>query len=111
MTAEANPKVGLDRTKTGRTKGTPNKTTALLKDAILKAAEATGEDGQGKGKLTGYCKFLARQEPKAFAGLLGRILPTQISGDPENPLQIVSLTTADRARALAAFVAKTKAVK
>lgn len=92
----------------GRKAGTPNKTTALLKDAILKAAEATGEDGKGKGKLTGYCKWLALSEPKAFAGLLGRILPTQISGDPENPLEVVNLTTQDRARAFAAFVAKTK---
>ena len=92
----------------GRKAGTPNKTTALLKDAILKAAEATGEDGKGKGKLTGYCKWLAVSEPKAFAGLLGKILPTQISGDPENPLEIVTLTTAERARALAGFVKKTQ---
>ncbi|ULJ74557.1 hypothetical protein L2W42_21240 (plasmid) [Rhizobium gallicum] len=28
----------------GRVKGTPNKTTALLKDAIIKAAETVGED-------------------------------------------------------------------
>lgn len=109
--AGADPKVGLDRSKTGRSKGTPNKTTALLKDAILKAAEATGQDGKGKGKLTGYCRYLAISEPKAFAALLGRILPTQISGDPENPLEVITMTTADRARALAAFVAKTKVAK
>jgi len=95
----------------GRQKGTSNKTTALLKDAILKAAEATGEDGKGKGKLTGYCKWLAVSEPKAFAGLLGKILPTQISGDPDNPLEVIGLDTPTRARALAAFVAKTKVEK
>lgn len=31
----AKPKVGLDRSKTGRAKGTPNKITALLEDAII----------------------------------------------------------------------------
>lgn len=74
------PKVGLDRSKTGRSKGTPNKTTALLKEAIIRAAEAVGEDMQGKGKLTGYCKFLAKAEPKAFAQLLGKVLPMQVTG-------------------------------
>ena len=77
------PKVGLDRSKTGRKKGTPNKTTALLKEAILLAAEGVGEDGKGKGGLTGYCRFLATAEPKAFATLLGRVLPTQIEGTGE----------------------------
>lgn len=65
----------------GRKAGTPNKTTGLLKDAILKAAEIAGEDGDGKGKLTGYLTRLANQEPKAFAGLLGRVLPLQVTGD------------------------------
>ena len=64
----------------GRPKGTPNKTTAALKDAILKAAEAVGEDMQGKGKLVGYCKHLAKTEPRAFAGLLGKVLPMQVTG-------------------------------
>lgn len=73
----------------GRVKGTPNKTTALLKEAIIKAAEAVGEDGNGKGALTGYCTFLAASEPKAFAGLLGKVLPLQLAGDPDNPLRLV----------------------
>lgn len=81
---DAAPKVGLDRSKTGRAKGTPNKTTGLLKDAILLAAEETGSDGAGKGGLTGYCKFLATQEPKAFAALMGKVLPTQLEGVGQN---------------------------
>lgn len=64
----------------GRVKGTPNKTTALLKDAILKAAEAAGEDGSGKAGLIGYCTFLAKEEPKAFAQLLGKVMPLQVTG-------------------------------
>jgi hypothetical protein len=68
----------------GRVKGTPNKTTALLKDAIIKAAEAAGSDKAGKDGLVGYCTFLAKDEPKAFAQLLGKVLPLQITGEGED---------------------------
>lgn len=85
------------RTKTGgRTKGTPNKTTAVLKDAILKAAELVGEDGQGKGKTVGYLKRLAQTEPKAFAGLLGRVLPLQVTGGDGGPIRAdIEITIVD----------------
>ncbi len=36
---------------------------------------------------------------------------TTVAGDPENPLQVVSITDADRAAALLAFMAKTKSEK
>lgn len=72
----------------GRAKGVPNKTTALLKDAIIQAAVAVGEDGKGKGELVGYCKFLAANEPKAFASLMGRVLPMQITGAGDEALKI-----------------------
>lgn len=70
----------------GRKKGTPNKTTALLKEAIIKAAQEVGSDGQGEGGLVGYCQHLATNEPKAFAGLLGRVLPYQVVGDADEPI-------------------------
>lgn len=73
--AEA-PKVGLDRSKTGRAKGTPNKTTALLKDAILKAAEGAG----GKDGIVGYLTKQAEANPGPFMALLGKVLPMQITG-------------------------------
>jgi hypothetical protein len=48
----------------------------------------------------------------AGLGLLKKCLPdlsaTTISGDPDNPIEFVNLDTPTRARALAAFVAKTK---
>jgi hypothetical protein len=68
----------------GRTKGTPNKTTALLKDAILKAAEDAGD----KDGLVGYLTRQAGANPTAFLALLGKVLPLQISGDSESPLVI-----------------------
>ena len=65
----------------GRPKGSPNKTTATLKEAILAAAEAVGHDGQGKDGLTGYLKHVAASDVKAFSALLGKVLPMQVTGE------------------------------
>lgn len=64
----------------GRKKGTPNKTTALLKDAILKAAEQAGE-GFGEEGLVSYLKAQATLNPGPFMSLLGKVLPTQLEGN------------------------------
>jgi hypothetical protein len=70
--------------KPGRPKGARNRITGLLKEAILKAAEAEGDRDNGNTEgLTGYCRFLARSEPKAFAQLLGKVLPLQVTGDDD----------------------------
>lgn len=82
--------------KPGRPKGSPNKTTRLLKDAIIKAAECTGSDQEGKDGLVGYCRFLAVSEPKAFATLLGRVLPMQVTGEDGGPLQVNIIRFADK---------------
>jgi hypothetical protein len=66
----------------GRKKGVPNKTTALLKDAILRAAEGAG----GEEGLVGYLQDQAKKNPGPFMSLLGKVLPTQIAGDPDNPV-------------------------
>jgi hypothetical protein len=77
------PKVGLDRSKVGRAKGTPNKTTKLLKDAILKAAEKAG----GKRGLVGYLELQAKINPGPFMALLGKVLPMQVTGEDGGPVQ------------------------
>lgn len=79
------PKVGLDRSKTGRAKGTPNKTTALLKDAILQAAEAAGGGEQG---LVTYLTEQAKTNPGPFMALLGKVLPLQLTGANGGPIEI-----------------------
>jgi hypothetical protein len=76
----------------GRVKGVPNKTTAVLKDAILLAAEEVGQDGSGKGGLKGYLTYVAKSDVKAFSALLGRVLPLQLAGDEDNPVEIVFRT-------------------
>jgi hypothetical protein len=71
----------------GRQKGTPNKTTALLRDAILQAAE---EAGEGEG-LVAYLKVQAIDNPGPFMSLLGKVLPTQVTGDSEGgPIKIIT---------------------
>jgi len=60
-------------------KGVPNKTTRILKEAILLAAEQVGEDGKGHDGLTGYLRMLAVKEPRAFSNLLQRVLPLQVN--------------------------------
>ena len=64
---------------TGRPKGALNKTTAILKDAILHAAEQAGNDGNGKDGLVGYLKARALDTPGPFLALLGKVLPVQVN--------------------------------
>lgn len=76
----------------GRQKGTPNKTTALLKDAILRAAEQAG----GHEGMVGYLTTQAAQNPGPFMSLLGKVLPMQIAGDDDGgPLKVVIQRYAD----------------
>lgn len=88
----------------GRVKGQPNKTTRLLKEAVILAAEQVGADGKGKDGLVGYLRHLAAAEPKAFVQLLARILPLQVHStfDPENIREIVeSMSPQEAAKAYA----------
>jgi hypothetical protein len=62
-----------------RRKGTPNAITRDLKRGILDAAELYGSNGKGEGGLTGYLFMLAGKHPKAFAGLLSKVLPMTIN--------------------------------
>lgn len=79
----------------GRQKGTPNKTTKALKDAILLAAETEGQDGKGKDGLVGYLRRVAQEDVKAFSVLLGKVLPLQIANEGGEPFKIVVQRFAD----------------
>lgn len=72
----------------GRPKGVPNKTTTLLKDALLQAAEETGSDTEGKEGLVGYLKKQAADEPVAFMTMLGKVLPLQVTGANGGPVEL-----------------------
>jgi hypothetical protein len=78
----------------GRQAGVPNKTTQVMKDALILAAEACGDLSgikhkdlskagveHGKDGLPGYLRWAAKCEPRAFLRLLGRLMPMQVKVD------------------------------
>lgn len=72
------PKIGRNTGNAGkgRPKGSQNKTTTLLKDAILMAATEAGN-----GDMVAYLKQQAQENPGPFMALLGKVLPTQVEGN------------------------------
>lgn len=72
----------------GRPKGVPNKTTQLLKDAILVAAQRAG--GGGEDGIANYLVEQAEKNPGPFMSLLGKVLPMTVAGDPNSPLETVT---------------------
>ena len=67
------------RTPPRKPKGAIAKITRDLKEGIIDAAVIVGSDGEGTGGLTGFLVDLALHHKKAYAGLLAKILPLQIS--------------------------------
>ena len=63
----------------GRPLGSQNKTTTLIKAAVIMAAERAGG-----GDLVNYLARQADENPGPFLTLLGKVLPTQIEGKMEH---------------------------
>lgn len=80
----------------GRPKGSVNKTTALLKDAILKAAENAGNK-VGDAGLVSYLEQQAEANPGPFMALLGKVLPMQVTGEEGGAINIQVVTGVPRA--------------
>jgi hypothetical protein len=68
---------GVSGNPAGKPKGTLNRTTVALKEAILAAGERAG----GEGGLTAYLTRLAVENSSAYAGLLSKILPSTLQAD------------------------------
>lgn len=66
----------------GRKKGTTNKQTAAVKDMVLAAL----------GNVGGieYLQRQAEANPTAFLTLVGKVIPLQVGGDPDNPVRAVT---------------------
>lgn len=67
----------------GRRKGVPNKVTGELKAMILEALDKAGG--------VAYLQQRAVDSPNAFLSLIGRVLPLQVQGDPDQPLMPQSI--------------------
>jgi len=78
-------KKGVPRSaNSGRLKGVPNKTTVQVKEAILNAFETCGG--------VNYLVMVALNDPRTFCTLLGRVLPTELSGPGGGPIRVISTT-------------------
>lgn len=58
--------------------GTVNRYTRVIKEALLVAAELEGSNGNGKDKLIGYMRRVARDDMRAFCMMLSRAMPLQV---------------------------------
>lgn len=64
----------------GRQKGTQNKISVEVKKALEKAfVKAGGAD---------YLYAVSQEDMRTFRTLLGKVMPTTIEGNPENPLAV-----------------------
>lgn len=63
----------------GRKKGTPNKVPGAVRDMVLAALEKKGG--------VKYLERQADENPTAFMTLVGKVMPTQIAGDPDQPIK------------------------
>lgn len=93
MTDKQTAGIGKGTPGPGRRKGVPNKTTALLKDAILQAATDAGD-----GDMAVYLKKQAIDNPGPFMALLGKVLPMQLTGADGGPIEALFKNVYESAR-------------
>lgn len=69
------PKVGENKGNAGkgRPKGSPNKATRAIREAVVEAFDKAGG--------VDYLVQLAKDDPKTFCGLIGRVIPLQVEGE------------------------------
>lgn len=68
----------------GRQKGTPNKFTRAAKDTISEVAERLG----GPDRMLEWVQEDGANERVFWGTIYPKLLPLQVSGDPDNPMQI-----------------------
>jgi hypothetical protein len=87
-------KFGKGNTFGSARKGSHNKTTRILKEAMLLAASQLGDLSgipredlskedieKGRDELVGYLRWAGKCEPKSFLAILGKLLPLQVKVD------------------------------
>ncbi len=66
----------------GRPKGSKNKMPGQVKDMVLTALGNVGG--------VAYLERQADENPQAFMTLIGKVIPLQVAGDPDNPIKSVT---------------------
>jgi hypothetical protein len=77
---------GLTNAGKGRPKGALNKSTQTAKEAIAIAAEKLG----GHERLVAWAKEDPSNERAFWSTIYPKLLPLQVSGDSDNPVQTVT---------------------
>lgn len=72
-TVKQTPKIGKGKPGPGRPKGVPNKVNKAVRELVVEALNEIG----GKDWLV----TLARDDPKTFCALIGRVIPLQVDGN------------------------------
>lgn len=62
----------------GRQKGSQNKVTIAVKEMVIAALDKAGG--------IDYLVAQSSSNPNAFLSLVGRVIPTQLTGDPNAPI-------------------------
>jgi len=78
-------KIGANRGNAGkgRPKGAQNKITAAVKDMVVQALDQAGG--------VDYLLTQSRDNPTAFLTLVGKVIPLQVTGDPDAPLAVTQV--------------------
>ncbi|MDA8150677.1 MAG: hypothetical protein M0041_06095 [Nitrospiraceae bacterium] len=79
------PKIGQNRRGNagkGRPPGSPNKIPASVKEMVLQALRNVGGDE--------YLERQAIENPAAFMGLIGKLLPTEIKSEPTVVFKLIN---------------------
>lgn len=63
----------------GRPKGSKNKVTGAVRDMVLQALDEVGG--------VKYLKRQAEENPTAFMTLVGKVMPTQVTGEDGGPVK------------------------
>jgi hypothetical protein len=96
----ANPKANAMTFKRGRRKsggrqiGTPNRSTRLLREAVLLAAAAAGSE-KGRNGLFLYLKKVAKKQPSVFMPILARLLPLQVESQQTSKTEVTYRSVAE----------------
>lgn len=67
----------------GRPKGRPNKVTTAIKEMIIQALDGAGG--------IAYLQRQATENPVAFMGLVGKVIPLQLNGAGENGEHVITV--------------------